>query len=211
MTYQFIKVNPPFDINVNFWSNNPQVALIEPFRELYENDNNPNKETSSKVAWCCWLYSDPNYENKVYRLPIDQKKSTILYYYPEFDFDDEIIKKCLSSYDELLLTPAAKAFKIEEMSLIKRAKFLEESEYSFPTPVLDANGKQVFIAGKPVFNPGTAKDLDMMRKSTAVIVKEYEKAKKVFEEEQKADLRVYGGGTETALDKGYLMLIEDED
>ena len=209
--YKFVKLNPPFDITKNFWDENFQLSLIEPFKKLYDRDTTPDKSVSSKEMWALWLECNPDYENKVYRLPPDQKRSTILYYHPTFDYKDEVIQECLSVYDDLILTSAARAFKVEESSLIKRAKFLEEAEYTFPTPVLDNNGKQVFMAGRPVFNPGTAKDIDMMRKSTATIVKEYEKAKKVFEEEQKAERRIFGGGRETALDKGYLTLIEDED
>lgn len=209
--YKFVNPVYPYDIDkVNFWEINPQLKYVDPFKKLYERDVSPKNTVSSKEMICLWMECNPDYENKVYRLPPDQKRSTILYYYPDFNYQDEVIKECLAVYDSLILTTAARAFKIEEMSLIKRAKFLEEAEYTFPTPVLDNNGKQVFMAGRPVFNPGTAKDIDMMRKGTAIIVKEYEKARKVFEEEQKAERRIFGGGRETALDKGYLMLIEDE-
>lgn len=210
MSYQFIDLKQPVDINDNFWKQNSQLRYIEPFKDLYDRDSSKDKSVSSKECISIWFLKDPNYYNKVYRLPEDQKKSTVLYFFPEFDFEDEVIKKCLSVYDELILTPAAKAFKAEEESLIKRAKFLSETEYTMPTRALDEKGKPIYIAGKPVYEPGTAKDLDTMRKYTETIIKQYEKAKKVFEEEQKQQSRIMGGGNETAFDRGHLKLIEDE-
>lgn len=207
--YRFVKIQPPFDIRKNFWDNNFQLTLIEPFKELYHRDKSKDKEKSSKTMWCIWLYSDPNYENKVYRQPDTMKKSAILSYFPEFDFTDEVIAECILQYPNFCLTPAAKAFRVEEETLIKRAKFIDEAEYSFPTPLLDSKGKQVFAAGRPVFHPGTAKDIDAMRKITLDIYKKYDMVRKLFEEEQQGEVVIYGGGQETLMDEGGLMEIED--
>lgn len=209
-TYRFVKIVPPFDIRADFWENNFQVSLIEPFKSLYDKDKTKDKSKSSKEMWCIYLYADPSYENKIYRLQIDQKKSAILAYYPDFNFNDPLIAECLLAYPEHCLTPAAKAFRIEEESLVKRTKFIDEAEYTFPEVVKDKNGAIVYVAGRPMQTPGTAKDIDAMRKLTLDIYKKYDQVRKMFEEEQN-ELRLFGGGRETALEKNQLVIIEDED
>lgn len=208
--YRFVKIQFPLDIRKDFWENNFQVSLIEPFKGLYDRDKSKDKSKSSKEMYCIFLFCDPSYENKIYRLQIDQKKSAILAYYPDFNFNDPLIAECLLAYPEHCLTPAAKAFRIEEESLVKRTKFIDEAEYTFPEVVKDKNGAIVYVAGRPMQTPGTAKDIDAMRKLTLDIYKKYDQVRKMFEEEQN-ELRLFGGGRETALEKNQLVIIEDED
>ena len=209
MIYKFIKIHPPFDIRKDFWENNYQLSLINPFKKLYDRDKTKDKNISSKEMWCIWLNCDPSYDNKVIRMSEELKKSAILSYFPEFNDKDEVIAECILQYEEFCLTPAAKSFKIEEESLAKRAKFIEEAEYTFPSPLLDKSGNQMFVGGKPVFMPGTAKDIDMMRKTTLDLMKKYAIVKKMFEEEQSSELVIYGGGQETLMDEGGLMELDD--
>jgi len=208
--YRFVKIQFPLDIRKDFWENNFQVSLIEPFKGLYDRDKSKDKSKSSKEMYCIFLFCDPSYENKIYRLQIDQKKSAILAYNPDFNFNDPLIAECLLAYPEHCLTPAAKAFRIEEESLVKRTKFIDEAEYTFPEVVKDKNGAIVYVAGRPMQTPGTAKDIDAMRKLTLDIYKKYDQVRKMFEEEQN-ELRLFGGGRETALEKNQLVIIEDED
>lgn len=208
--YKFVKIKPPFDIRKNFWEENFQVSLIEPFKDVYDNDKSKNKEASSRTLWCIWLSEDPSYDNKIYRLPIDQKKSAILAYNPDFDFKDPIIAKCLLEYNGHCLSPAAKAFKTEEASLSKRAEFIDNAQYTFPEALKDKNGAIVYASGKPIMMPGTAREIDSMRKLTLDIHKKYEQVRKMFEEEQ-AEIRLYGGGRESAIEAGNLVMIDDED
>jgi len=208
--YRFVKIQFPLDIRKDFWENNFQVSLIEPFKGLYDRDKSKDKSKSSKEMYCIFLFCDPSYENKIYRLQIDQKKSAILAYNPDFNFNDPLIAECLLAYPEHCLTPAAKAFRIEEESLVKRTKFIDEAEYTFPEVVKDKNGAIVYVAGRPMQTPGTAKDIDAMRKLTLDIYKKYDQVRKMFEEEQN-ELRLFGGGRETALEKNQLVIIEDDE
>lgn len=200
----FVKVVPPFDIRVNFWDNNYQIALINPFKKLYDRDKTKDKSVSSKEMWCIWMHQDPSSENKIGKLPQEQKVESIKVYYPDFDISDEIIKECIENYDMYCLTPAAKAFKEEEASLIKRAKFMAEKEYTFDEVARDDKGGIVYVAGKPLVIKGTATELDKMRANTLKIYQQYSEVRKMFIDEEN-NIRIWGGGTEGLLDEGNLI------
>jgi hypothetical protein len=204
--YRFVKVQGQFDIRKNFWEENFQISLIYPFSSLYQRDNTTNKLTSSKILWCCWLDQDPNYENKLYRLPPDQKKSAILAYYPEFDYKDPLIAECLMAYPEHCLSPAAKSFRSEEETLRKFAelieKKIEEDELTFDSYIPLGNNRFQLIKG-------TANQIADLKKKNAGLYPQYEKIRKMFEQEQN-EIRVYGGGTETIMESGGLILFDED-
>lgn len=205
----FVKVVPPFDIRTNFWDNNYQIALIQPFKKLYDRDTTKDKIVSSKEMWCIWLHEDPSSENKIGKLPQIQKLDSIRIYYEDFDVEDADIKECITSYNMYCLTPAAKAFKEEEASLIKRATFMSEKEYTFDDVAKDKNGAIVYVAGKPLIIKGTATELDKMRANTLKIYQQYSEVRKMFLDEEN-NVRIWGGGTEGLLDEGNLIDFEDE-
>lgn len=206
---RFVTVVPPFDIRMNFWANNYQIAMINPFRKLYHRDKSKDKEISSKEMWCLWLWCDTSSENKMRRLDEATKRDAVMAYYPEFKFDDEVIVECMEMYDTFLLTPAARAFKEEEESLLKRAKFIKETEYTFDSIAKDNKGAVVYVAGKPLTIKGTAKDLDSMRANTLKLYQQYDEVRKMFIEEE-SNLRIWGGGTESLLDSAGLIEFEDD-
>jgi len=210
VVYKFVKVKPSitgFDIRINFWDDNNLIRYIPPFQELYEKDKSPNKEKSSMTMWCIWLDQDPSYDNKLIRLSEQDRKSGILSYYPDFDYDDDLINKCLIAYPNHCLSNAAKAFMAEEESLVERSKLIqkiqEEQGYTLDEFVSLGNNRW----GN---KKGTAKQLDDMRKNTATIYKQYNQIRNVFEEEQN-NIRLHGGGKETIMEKGGMVLIPDEE
>jgi len=206
MSYRFVNWG---SIHDNFWELNPQLPYILPFRELYERDKTANHQTSSKEMWCIAFHEDPRYDNKLYRMPLDNRREAILFYYPQFDFEDPIIKNCISSYDAHCITPAARAFKEEEISLIKRADFIKTAPYTFDEVSKDKNGNPIYTRmGTPIITKGTAKDLDSMRGNTLKIYKQYEEVKKIFDDEQ-GDTRVLGGRRQTIRERGELMEFDD--
>lgn len=208
MQYKFIKVTFPVDLKENVWQKNPQLKYIEPYKKLYETDS--GGEESSLTLKCIMLDCDPSYDNKIGKLEDSMKRNAILAYNPKFDFEDELVLQIKTAYVNDCLTPAARAFKIEEDALIKRAKFIESAEYTFPEVLRDNKGAVVYAAGKPVMMPGTARDIDAMRKLTLDIYKKYEMVKKMFEDEQKGVVRLYGGGEETLMDEGGLIELQDD-
>lgn len=207
--YKFVKADPTLE--ENFWDLNPQHRFIDPFKSLYDRDSSKNKVKSSKEMWCLWMYCDPSYDNKVYRLSEGDKVTTIKNYYKDFDFNDPLIQMCISAYDDMCLTPAARAFKEEERSFAKRAAVIRDSVYTLSEPMRDASGNIITHNGRPIIIPGTAKELDSLRKNTLDILKKYQQAKKVFEEEQRGEPKLFGGGVETLMEEGGLILLDDEE
>lgn len=198
------------DYSLNFWILNPQLTLINPFRKLYERDTTKDKSVSSLEMWCVYMYADPSYDNKIFRLPPDKKLEAISYLYDKFDRDEDLMSECIEQYDIHCLTSAAKAFKEEEISLLKRADFIKGAPYTFDEIATTKNGEYMYTKqGTPIVIKGTAKDLDAMRKNTLTIYKQYEEVKKMFEEEQ-GELRVHGGRKESIFEKGELLEIKDD-
>lgn len=209
--YKFVSIKGPFDIRKDFWDANFQISLIEPFRSLYLRDTSESHHISSKEMWCIWLYKDPNYENKIYRLKENEKISAIQAYYPEFDFNDPLIATCILEYPDHCLSPAAKAFMQEDASMIQRSQFIAQAEYTFDEVERNRDGAIVFTKmGVPIVRKGTASTIDGMRKLTLDIMERYQQVRKVFEEEQHM-LRIYGGGNESLAESAGFEEIEDDD
>lgn len=208
--YKFVKVKPSstgFDIRINFWEDNYQLRFIEPYKFLYDRDESPNKVNSSKEMWCIWLYADPSYDNKIYRLSEQDKKSAIKSYYKDFDFEDEIINKCLTEYPNTCLSEASQKFKRSLNSIEKLQDAIDEK---LATEGLTFD-EWVPLGGNR-FNKieGTAKQILALKKQMSLLWKEYEPLKRMFEEEQNS-VRLYGGGKETLMEKGGLVMIEDDE
>ena len=204
--YKFVKLDK-FDIRKNFWEDNIQLQFIQPYSQLYEEDTSPNKETSSKIMWCVYLYCDPSYSNKIGKLPEEEKKSAILSYYPEFDFKDKLINECIIKYDETCLSDAARKFKrtlstIEKFQVILDNK-LDTEELTFDEMI--QVGPNRWAQKK-----GTAGQILDIKKKLSQVWKEYETIKRLFEEEQ-GSIQLYGGGKPTIIEEGGLILINDED
>lgn len=209
MTYKFVKVRPSsggFDITVNFWIENQQLRWMEPYKSLYDRDTSSTKEDSSKIMWCIWLYTDPSYDNKIYRLSEEDKRSSILSYYPNFNFEDELINKCLIEYPNNCLTEAAQKFKRSLNSIEKLQEAIDEklAQEGLTFDELVPIGNNRFLK-----KDGTAKQILTLKKQMSLLWKEYEPLKRMFEEEQ-STVRLYGGGKETLMEKGGLIVIEDE-
>ena len=207
MAYKFIKVDDKFDIRKNFWTDNFQIKYISPFKELYDRDTSPDKLQSSNWAWCCWLYCDPSFSNKIGKLREEEKKSAILSYCPDFDFEDEVVSKCLQVYDELCLSEAAQAFKrtvrnLEKFQLLLESK-LDEEGLTFDEMIQVGPNRW---ANKK----GTAGQILDIKKKLSQLWIEYEKVKRLFEEEQ-GSIQLYGGGKPTIIEEGGLTLIPDDE
>ena len=116
-----------FNINANFWSNNPQLITI--FNDVYEKDTSKQKERSSKIMWAIALLVDPN-ENNSYRNMIYEDKLELLAenYIKEKNFSwvkyDDIIEK----YKKYVLTKTEYALHVMERKLEERLKLLNDTK-----------------------------------------------------------------------------------
>ena len=50
-----INVSKIFDIENNFWDQNPHMKILEPFSRLFKRDKSKNATNSSKEMWCIFL------------------------------------------------------------------------------------------------------------------------------------------------------------
>lgn len=205
--YKFVKINHPVNIRDNFWNLNYQIRFIMPFKELYDRDASENKEVSSREMLCIYSYCDPSYDNKIYRLEESEKRSAIKSYHPDFDFNDEVINKCIMAYPEMCLSDAAKEF---TKSLDQIRKFKDLIDDMITTKGLTLDEKVVSPRGREEKVEGTAKQLLGLKKAMHLLWKEFFPLKTAFEEEMK-DAKLFGGGRETALERGTLMILPDED
>ncbi len=207
MAYKFIKVDDKFDIRKNFWTDNYQIKFIEGFKQLYDNDTSVDKWDSSSICWALWLYCDPSFSNKIGKLKEDEKKSAILSYCPNFNFEDPIIQQCIQRYDELCLSEAAQAFKrtvrnLEKFQLLLESK-LDEEGLTFDEMIQVGPNRW---ANKK----GTAGQILDIKKKLSQLWIEYEKVKRLFEEEQ-GSIQLYGGGKPTIIEEGGLTMIPDDE
>ena len=178
----------------DFFEINPQHKFIRPF----------NKVKDSKLMWAIWLWCDPDPDNKVYRLSHDIKLDTVRRYYSDFDLDDVLTQELIEAYSIYYLSPAARAFKEEEESLIHRANMIrrvqdELSRISKDNPMVLADKETQALLSR----------IDKMRADTLKVYKQYEEVRKLFEIEVK-NPKVYGGRKETIREKGDLVITKEE-
>ncbi len=201
--YQLVNISSSATaIEDNFWEMNPQLKYIEPFSAVYSSDKSKDKINSSKTMWSVWMFADPSYDNKIYRLPHDAKLRAIKKFNPKFDPDAADMVSLIDAYRNTCMTHAARAFHEEEQLLAKRAKFLASAEYTFDSYIID-KGKRVLVKG-------TATDIDKMKTMTLRIYQQYAEVRKMFEFENKQS-RVFGGRSETIREKGGLLLDVSEE
>lgn len=193
MSY-LVNIEKQFDIDTNFWDLNPQLAVMSPFNKLYNRDSTPEKDMSSREGWAIFLFAESSARSKFYRLPIEERKQEIKENLcPHMNWNDEVIKECISKYPILCMSAVERALKEEEDFLIKRSDFIKEQEYTLTrTEIVD---------GKSFKIEGTAKELDTMAKNSKGIWDRFMEVKAEFEaEEAKSNLR--GGRTESKSERG---------
>lgn len=205
--YRFIYI-PEKYYQASVWKENTWLRMIEPFKGLYDRDLTEDKRKSNLDMIAIWLYCDPSYQNKIGKLKEEQKKQAILAFHPEFDFDDDLIVKCIVAYPDVILTDAARAL-VRSLRAIERLQDIIEEQLAKGDLTLD---EMIPIGNNRwIKKEGTAKQLLDLKSKLAKTWKEFMPIQKAFEEEQVAEGRMYGGGQRTLLDEGGLQLLEDED
>lgn len=193
-----VRVEPPFDITVDFWKNNYAVSLVKPFDKI------KRLKSGSKIMWSIWLLVDPSQYNPLRRLNEDERLSAIKRYYKNFDPEKSVVSEAIDVYEQLLLSPAARAFKEEERGLVKRSKLIRSLQDEFeklvaenPLALADKDYKSLLAL------------CETMIKNSPTAYKQYDEVKKTFEQEQ-MNIRIHGGGSESLIEKGGLKPIEDD-
>lgn len=204
--YNFVNIYKDSDIFNNFWTLNPQIKLIEPFNKVFNLDN--GDDASSKLMWAIWLFSDPNYINKLGKQPYELKLKAVKIFCEDFDQNDPLISECLKVYPDRCLSPAARAFKMEEESLQNRNEIFKQN-YTFDEVITDMNGNPVISkTGIVQIIPGNSSKLDTMRKNSKSIYDQYSQIRQLFEEEAR-EAKVFGGGETSIIESGELLTLDE--
>lgn len=169
-----MKVLNNFDTEANFWIMNPQLKIV--FDDFYTKDKSKDKTESSKMMWAVALITDS--DSKFDNLPQDDKKDLVAKDYlknPKFKW--AIVKDLVSTYENLILTPAKRALKIWNEKVLERAEFLKKTKYNLGT-----------IGGKGAYVGGTADLIDKMMANTKKLYDDYQRVIKDLEEEEMQEI-----------------------
>ena len=174
----------------NFWELNPQIQYISPFNELKD-----KFKDSSQHMWAIFFMSEPDEDiNKFYRYDLEKRKLQINNFYSKIKWDNKLFTECLEAYPFECLNTVQRSLKDELDSLKKRSKLIRETD-----PTLDYTDPS---SGKTL--KGTAGQLDTMRTKSEKIYDQLEKAMLKFNKQKEDEVKVYGGRSQTASEKGLM-------
>lgn len=167
-----------FDIDNNFWLQNPQIKFFSIFEKLYSDDKSKNKEESSKLMWAIFLYCDP-FKSKFARLYQEDKIKEIQLYYLKFNPELDEQKILIEKYQSLLMSKSKKLFKAWEDKLEERETFINKSSYTEDTWEM----------------------IDKMMASTAKMWEQYNTIKELMIEDE-TKTKIKGGRKESKSERG---------
>lgn len=168
-----------FGMEKNFWIENPQFQIARPFKDVHKMDKSKDKSKSSILMWFVALSVD---SRSIWKNIPEEDKFKILsedfcgsktYY----DDNKDLIHECTDAYVNMQYTPAKRALLEWEKKMTQRARFINDSPYTFDRFEEDEEGKIKKIAGN-------ALQLDTLMKNTADLYKDYERIKKQIADEE---------------------------
>lgn len=121
---------------VSFWEKNPQLAVMHPFKELYDRDDSKGKSVSSIEGWAIVFFCEPDEEiNIFFRFPEEERKVEIEQglSLPTSLWDDASVVRCIERYPMICLDSIGRGIKEYKEVLEKRATFLKTSPYNLDT------------------------------------------------------------------------------
>lgn len=198
------KLDRSFKPDINYWELNPQVAYIEPFDRIYAVDD--GGEASSKTMWAIFFMCDPDEEeNLLYRLKINDRKKAVEKYFPNIDWDNELLKEGLKEYPYQCLNTVQRALKSELDTLKDREELIRETERTMDDYMRHPDGSYILDKqNKPIWIKGNAAQLDKMHGQTSKLYENIEKVIEKFMFQKAEDARIYGGRKPTIAEKGLL-------
>jgi len=164
----------------NFWKMNPEFTII--FDNLYNKDKSKDKADSSKVMWAMYYRLHP--ESNFYNLPDkDMIIVTKFLKNPKFKWEDYDEVEVL--FKNTILTQAERSLYEWNQFMMKRDKYLKNTEYYFDEYKTDENGDNVYSkTGNPILLKGTASQLDVALAATPKMFMDYGKIMKELKEER---------------------------
>lgn len=173
----------------NFWDtdNNSDLLALKAFKSLYQIDNHPSKEESSKIMWAIYLIYD--YASQLATLPLAQRVQII-----EDDFLNK--PKYFTQY-QAQLNPA-----IQEYLNLQKG-----SERRYLDTWQEAVEKRRYFMEQTPYEKTTWEMLDKMLLSSDKILGQKEEILRRIEIQEGGQIK--GGQTLSALAKGELVIREE--
>ena len=165
----------------NFWECFPQFLAIEEFREFRAKDKSSKKEFSSNIMWAIGFCI--RRESVMYNLPNKWELATKDVVKKEINWEDYDV--IINLFKNVSLTQAERSLIAWEELMLKRDKYLKNTEYYFDEYKTDENGDNVYSkTGNPILLKGTAEQLDKALTTTPKIFLDYGKIRKELQEEK---------------------------
>lgn len=175
-----------FNQKSNFWDENPQLAIINPFKTLMKNDKSKSKIDSSTLMWAIALINHPksdlyyveNKEDVITKDMLGVKESNL----EQFWIDK---KPLVDAFTNACLSQAERSLVDWYDYMRKRDIYLKNTEYYFDQYKVDNNGDNIFTkTGQLVTEKGTAEQLDKAWGASKSMWADYDKITKLVREEE---------------------------
>lgn len=128
-----------FDTDRNFWATHPDMKVITPFKQIYEDDKSKKKELSSVMMWFVILCYDR--DTKLFKQPIEDRHKIIgedfagdILYYSK---NKLLIDTLIIGYVHLQYTPMQILMASWDKKLQQRAKWIDGLAYEEDDEKLD--------------------------------------------------------------------------
>lgn len=165
-----------YDNHKSFWDIFPELDIVPIFAELKKKDTSKNKKYSSGIMWALQLCLNRN--SKIYNAP-DKWNITKHKLVPEnFDWESEESEELIESFKEITMSQAEKTLYNLESLLKERDKFLKKQNDVYNAIDEAESQKDKLFLLKQI------KEFDVLLANTAKLLDEFNKAKKVMEDEE---------------------------
>lgn len=157
----------------NYWNNNQDLTLFEPFKSFYKDDKSKDKKKSSDVMTTLYfiydrkspLYNSPNKDEQVRKDILGDEN---------YKIDENLIER----FKEIVLTQAERSLLAWEEKMKERDRVIKNEEYTFDKPLMQDGEVVTNRAGQVIMIPGSAKHIDTALKGTNALFKEFSLIKK---------------------------------
>lgn len=168
-----------------FWEEYSELKVMEPFATFYEKDTTKSKTGSSKIMWAITLAE--RHDSEWYNLPDKYAKLASDFLKKDINWDH--YEDLIVQYKSTQITQAERSLSAWNEMMSKRDKYLKKQHYHFDEEqtVINEQGEAVVK-----FVKGTAEQLDKAYSVTPKMYAEYEKIRKLLEEEKNTQLAVDG-------------------
>lgn len=120
-----------FSIKDNFWECNPNMKIVEKFKQLHDEDGSKKKKDSSSIMWAIALLLDKNPDNPYRNLSEVDKRIVIMEdFLEDKSFNFSLYLGIIKAYEVLCLDPIERTLLQMERKLEERDAFVNSLSYN---------------------------------------------------------------------------------